>query len=198
MYTDDVKVYLSPQLRLYIHCINRHNVCILQVSKYLEVKYRCVPKDKIPNDDDDSPNVVTESVGDGQEVSLKSLPSATEVLSYASSPSSLSSQSSEVQVLLGNSEDPPKDENGAIVEFDNQPNGSDNSQEITEPLNDSNPKISETDPNTINETITKSDISRIPKDEEEREDEEKNERKAADSVLDDAEAQSRNDDKYWR
>lgn len=155
------------------------------------------------NEDDDSPRVVTESVGGAQEVTLNSLPSETEVLSYASSPSSLSSQSSEVQVLLGNAEDPTKDENGAVLEFDSQPNTSDNSQEITEPLNDASPKISVDDTNTanentVNETITKSEISRIAKDEEEeKQGEEKNEPKT-DSVLDDAETQSRNDDKYWR
>lgn len=160
-----------------------------QVSKYLEVKYRCVPKDKIPNDDDESPNVVTETVGDAQETSSKPSSSATEVLSPSSS-----SPASEVQVLLGSST--PKEDHGAVIEVDSQPNASENSQEVTEPLKESTPTASENDPNIVHETISKSSISKISKDEEERNDEEKNENKN-NSILEDAETQSRNDDKYW-
>ncbi|KXJ26377.1 uncharacterized protein LOC110241281 [Exaiptasia diaphana] len=156
-----------------------------QVSKYLEVKYRCVPKDKIPNDDDEYPNVAMETLG-GQDVKSSI---ATEVISS-------SSPASEVQVLLGNS--PPKGDDGGVIELANQPNSSENSQEVTEPLKGAGTTDSNSDPNEVHETIAKSIILESVKDEQQEKDGGNSDNKQNDSVLDDAENQSRNDDKYWR
>lgn len=156
------------------------------VSKYLEVKYRCVPKDKISNEDDDYPNVAMETLGD-QDVKSSI---ATEVLTSPSSPSS------EVQVLLGNNPTTRESSsNSAVIDLNSLPNSSDNSQEVTEPLKGGT--MSDSSPNEVHETIARSNIAETSKEEADRQELGKNNAKG-DSLLDDADAQSRNDDKYWR
>ena len=160
------------------------------VSKYLEVKYRCVPKETIPDDGDESSNVVTESIGDASiKSSSSSSSTSTEVLSSSSSPAS------EVQVLLGSK---PNNEDEAVVEVGDQSSSPQSSQEVTEPLKSQESTSKDTD--VVNETIKKSKIVNKKKESDGKDEKNKSkeEEEKNSSVLDESEAQNRRDDKYWR